>query len=246
MSHTLPVDSTTIDKHCDRNRLDRVAWEDREPLICRCDPCRYAYAIAPFGNQFLIHPVLNDETVLLVVWDGLKMDFGDGDIVPWPEWAAEAVAAYIKYKILLEIDKRPDLAAMWYLPAAGNRPASGTYASLRLALYREQQEAHDANGRDQEYAVNATPYYDTITGFGAQNIPFLSTVTTLEGTGQTALAAVPTTVLTVPFSVEIDIGNGAETWILKASTEATDTASGILRPNDHVAVTNAKVWLKQA
>lgn len=243
MSHTLS-DEDTIDQNCRRNALDYVPWQDREALICYTDPCRYAYSIAPFGNQFLIHPVLNDETVLLLVWDGLKMDFENSDPVPWPEHAAEAVAAYIKWKILLVIDKRPDLAAQWYLAAAGNRPASGVYARLRLALFLEQQEALTANGRDQEYQINTTPDSEVIVGFGAQNVAFLSTVTTLEGTGQTALAAVPTTGLTIPFAVQIDIGFGYETWILKTGTDATDTPAGVLRGNDY-SVSNTRVWYRQ-
>lgn len=237
---------STIPIACERNRLDWIAWEDRQELICGMSRCQYAYSVAPHGNQFLIHPALNDETVLLVVWDGLKMDFADGDIIPWPEWAAEAVAAYIKYKILLEIDKRPELAAQWYLPASGNRPASGVYASLRLALFREQQEALTANGRDQEYEINLTPQAEVINGFGAQDIPFLSTVTAYAGIDQTALAAVPTTGLTVPFAVAIDIGTGAEIWVLQSSTAATDTPNGVLRGNDYAATTNEKVWLQQS
>lgn len=239
------TDTTAISSNCDRNRLDWVAWEDRQSLICGRNRRRYAYSVAPFGNQFIIHPALNDETVLLVVWDGLKMDFANGDIIPWPEWAAEAVAAYIKFKILLEIDKRPDLAAQWYTPAMGNRPATGIYASLRLALFREQQEALEASGRDQEYEINLTPQAQVIVGFGAQYIPHLGTVETLEGLDQTALAAVPTTGLAVPFAVEIDIGNGAEIWILKSGTDPTDSPSGILRPNDYAVTTNEKIWLKQ-
>lgn len=245
MPNPCSTDLTAISPECDRNRLDHVPWEDRESLTCAKDVRKYAYSIAPFGNQFMIHPALNDETVLLVVWDGLKSDFVDGDVVRWPEHAAEAVAAYVKYKILLLFDRRPDLAAQYYVPANPTRPASGIYAMLRLALLREQQEALVASNRDQEYEITLTPNASVVTGFGAQDIPFLSSVTQYTGTDQTALAAVPTTGLTVPFYVTVDVGNGSETWIIKAGTDATDTDSGLLRPNDYATSSNERIWTRQ-
>ncbi len=236
----------TSDSNCVRNRLEFCAWEDRQArMICNSWGRRdYLYSISPFSKQFLVHPLLNSDTVLIVVWDGLKMNFSDNDIVPWPEWAAEAVAAYVKWKILLEVDKRIDLAREWYDKAR----QTGIYPNLRLSLFREQNEAQEADGKDEEYAQegSAPVPLDPLTGFGAQFPPLLTTVTQLEGTDKTALAGVPTILLTPPFAVLISIGNGAETWILTAGTDADDPTNGILRPADYATTTNERVWLKQA
>lgn len=140
-------DGTTDDPNCMRNRLTRVAWEDRRAMICGRVGCRkYLYAISPFSAQFLVHPLINDETKLLLVWDGLKMDFVDADEVPFPIQAAEAVAAYMKWKLLLNVDKRLDLAREEY----------ALYVARRLSLFREEQEAQEADGKDEEY-VDAVP-----------------------------------------------------------------------------------------
>lgn len=58
------------------------------------------------------------------------------------------------------------------------------------------------------------------------------------------LAAIPTTSMTVG---TVKIWVDSSTGILKATqllagTDATDTASGIQRPDDYNAATNAKVW----
>lgn len=133
-----------------RNRLDFVPWDDRrERMIdARYEPLKYLYTISPFSRQFLVHPLVNDETYLLLVWDGMKNDFEDGDTVPWPEWASGAFSAWVKYRILLEIDKRIDLAREQYDVAR----KTGIYPTLRLALYREQQESQSADGKDEEYS----------------------------------------------------------------------------------------------
>jgi hypothetical protein len=137
-------DDVTDDPNCMRHRLGRVAWEDRRPMICgKVAACSYLYAISPFSKQFLVHPLINDETELLLVWDGMKVAFEDDDEVPFPEQAAEAVAAYVKWKLLLEVDKRLDLAGAQY----------ALYQARRLSLYREEQEAQEADGKDEEYAV---------------------------------------------------------------------------------------------
>lgn len=230
-------EGTTDDPNIVRNRLDFVAWSDRrEAMIARqYDSRAYLYAVSPFSTQFMVHPLVNDETYLKVVWDGLKMDFEDDDDVPWPEWAAEAVAAYVKWRIVSRIDKRPDLA----------RDEYAAYALKRLSLYREQLESQSADGKDEEYDSQVVPNPAPFTGFGAQGIPFLSSVTALEGSTTAALAQVPTTGITAPYTVQVLIDGALETWVLTTSTAANDPSAGALRPNDYSA-TNTKVWIQNS
>lgn len=42
----------------------------------------------------------------------------------------------------------------------------------------------------------------------------------------------------------IDSNNVLFTVVLRAGTDATDTANGVARPDDYNASTNAKVWLQ--
>lgn len=134
--------------YCRRNRLDFVAWEDRHHLICSgCDRRLYGYAMSPDGRQFVIHPALNDSTYLLLVWDGIKINFDDGDTVPWPESASEASAAYVKWRISLEIDKNFVLA----------KEEQGIWLARKLSLYRDEQEKQDAEKPDQEYSDTLAP-----------------------------------------------------------------------------------------
>lgn len=144
------ADGSDGDPHpdCNRNRLDYWPWENRSHLFCtNCDSRLYAYTLAPYGKMFAIHPLLNDETKLLLVWEGIKIDFEDADDVPWPEEAAEASAAYVKWRILLEIDKNPALAQQQF----------GIWSMKRLSLYRDEQEKQDAGKPDEEYPASIAP-----------------------------------------------------------------------------------------
>lgn len=232
------------DSNIVRNRLDFVPWENRrERMIDNEHGVRdYLYAISPMNRQFLVHPLLNEDTALFLVWDGLKMDFADNDIVPVPEWAAAAIAAYVKWRILLEIDKRLDLAREQYNPVT----RSGVYPALRLALWREQNEAQEADGKDEEYADRGSFVIppNAFSGFGAQDVPFLSTVTALEGATVAALAHVPTLSISVPYAIQAMIDGTMQVWELRASTDASDPTNGVLRGNDYAATTNEKVWFK--
>lgn len=212
-----PSPDPTPDAKCQRNRLDFSQWINRQSLICSDCRTRYAYALSPDGRQFLIHPVLNDYTNLLLVWDGLKQDFDDADEVPFPSEASEASAAYMMHRIILQVDKNIALAA----------EQCKLYAQKRLSLFRDAQETQDAEKPDQEYGVSDAP-------------------PTPDGSisSWADLAALTTVGLTLPvtkFWVESATLLYRVT-VLKAGTDATDTANGIQRPNDYADPGNAVVW----
>lgn len=133
---------------CKRNLLDFWPWKDRHALLCnRWDLRLYAYSVSPQGKEFVIHPVLNDDTRLLLVWQALKINFAGADVVPWPEEAAEAVAAYVKWRILLEIDKNPTLAQAQY----------AIFKNARGDLYLDERAKLSAEKPDEEYPTSQAP-----------------------------------------------------------------------------------------
>jgi hypothetical protein len=146
------------------------------------------------------------------------------------------VASYVKWKILKFVDKRPDLAQGEY----------AAYVQSRRSLWREQNEAQMADGRDEEYTGSVVPNPAPFANFGAQGIPFLSTITQLEGSDNTALADVPTVGITAPYTIQILVSGVLQTWVLTAGTQANDPSNGILRPNDYAAATNEKFWAQNS
>jgi hypothetical protein len=237
-TYTTELDSEGVaHPFCRRNRMDFWPWLQRQSLIC--DPCStrlYAYTISPQGKTFIIHPLLNTDTRLLLVWQGLKINFAAGDTVPFPEESAEAVAAYVKWRILLEIDKNPQLAQAQY----------GIFKNARSDLYLDERDKLSAEKPDEEYDVGSASAPPTLDAFGAQSVPFLSGITQLSGVDGdvTALSAIPTESLSVNYAVEILIGGSLQTWILQTSTAAT--AAGYQRPNDYSDPGNTKVWIQAA
>lgn len=79
-------------------------------------------------------------------------------------------------------------------------------------------------------------------GFGPLFPPFLSNVSTLTGTGYTALAAVPTPGLPVPFAVDLLISNTPQRQFLVAG--AYPGTPGTTPPNDYNPVTNLRYWVQ--
>lgn len=86
---------------------------------------------------------------------------------------------------------------------------------------------------------------DPFADAGAQDIPFLSAITALEGAEDNALSAIPTGSITPPYVVQIlaTDGSGAiQLWALITSTAAT--GPGYQRPNDYASPSNTKVWVQ--
>lgn len=224
VSTALGTDGVTHE-NCARNRLDFWPWINRKHLLCNpCDRRLYAYSIAPYGRMFVIHPILNSETYLLLVWEGLKMDFADPDTVPFPEEAAEASAAYVKWRILLEVDKNPALA----------QAQLQIWSMKRLALYRDEQEKQDAEKPDDEYDSSIAPIPAPLPVSGVD--PYV--------TSEALLAAVVTVDVAVPLvKVWVDAGTGTtQVWRLLSGTGVAMPGAVVI-PNDYIAG-DPKTWYK--
>lgn len=72
--------------------------------------------------------------------------------------------------------------------------------------------------------------------FGPQGIPYLSTVTVATGTGNNALAAVPTTSLPTPYMVKTLMPDDSD-WVL---IMGIFSGSGYITPNDQGQ--SGKTW----
>lgn len=260
------VDETLNNPLCYRYRLGFYPWNQRQEMICgalnfstwwggSCCTTQgcgqtpltpeqqqvwltkaYVYTLSPMGRNFLIYPKVTASTRLLLVWDGFKYAFSDSESINLPEQASEAVAAYVQAKIARNVDKNLALS----------REFETDYVRLRLSLFRDFQETQDAEEKDEEY--NSTnivaPLPAELAEFGAQAIPFLATINALAGSSTNALAAIPTTSLDLPFTVEIIIGGVPQLWALNSGTTATGT--GVQRPNDFDLTTNPRVWVQLA
>lgn len=250
-----------LDPLCARYRLGYYPWNKRQDMICGrlnfadwwnaccttagCPPVAltddeqqawtskaYVYTIGPMGRNFLIYPKLTASTRLLVVWDGYKYDFANGDYMNLPEEASEAVAAYVMWKVTRNVDKNIALS----------REFEQDWKKLRLSLYTDFREIRDLDEEDQEYGADTIVPVPQITAFGAQYIPFLTSITGLEGATTAFLSHVPTENLSVPFMVQIKIGGVTQTWVLQDGTAAT--GPGVQRPNDYDTTDNARIWVQ--
>lgn len=89
---------------CRRAEAFLVRWEDRHrEMLCGSRKCAQI-AIDPGTRKLLVTPALvSGEIELELVWDGLKLSFGDGDPVTFDEGTANAAAHYVNGKMALEL-----------------------------------------------------------------------------------------------------------------------------------------------
>lgn len=219
------------DPNCVRYKLGFFPWENRQEMICGHQRS-YLFSISPHGKQFLVTPALDENTILKVVWDGYKYTFGDDEEISFPAEASEAVAAYVQWKIARNVDKNLQLSKEY----------EADYLKLRLALFRDFNESQFPDGKDEEYDGSELTAPINWGAYGGQNVPFLSTITTIQGTTSSALEAIPTVALTPPLMIRLVIDGVTQIWILQAGTTAT--GPGVQRPADYAASTNEKVWIQ--
>lgn len=88
----------------------RMAHDMRSGLV---DDGITRLAVEPMRGQFLITPPLNDETRLVLEWEGVKRSFADNDETKFDEEVALAVADYVLQFVVRRVDHDINEAATY-------------------------------------------------------------------------------------------------------------------------------------
>lgn len=96
-------------EECCRFPMFPYPWEKRYDLVCGsvCSSVCYEpyfLAIDPKGNNFYAYPALSDGYELVIYWDGLRLEFVDGDTVPFDEAMVMAVAEFVSAKVARRVN----------------------------------------------------------------------------------------------------------------------------------------------
>jgi hypothetical protein len=120
-----------VDRPC-----EAVAWEDRVSVMIRSDDTSARIAIDPRGIEYLVSPRLQfPRPQLLITYDGTKLEFEDGDTVPFDEDAALAAAKWVN----------AELAAEWGEPAVQQQIWRGGYVSERTRIYLKNRRRSEVS-----------------------------------------------------------------------------------------------------
>lgn len=120
------------DEGCKKVPLSNYDWNRRFSLTRGTQALNAGHgfiAIDPQCSTFYVYPKIEDDIKLLVTWTGTKLDFADGDTVPFDEPMAFAVAEYVK----AFIGPRNELQTYFH-------PTAGTYTRLRRNLILESRD----------------------------------------------------------------------------------------------------------
>lgn len=119
------------DAESDQYRCVRVDWDDRYEKLVQSTDCAARMAIDPKGQQFMVTPKLvEDYSQLLLTYDGTRLEFADGDTVPFDEAAARAVAMWVNAAMALE----------WGEAAAQIGMHQGEYMKARTRLHLRHRD----------------------------------------------------------------------------------------------------------
>lgn len=213
--------------------LKQVGWE--EYLRMRGGEYEFSagkIAVDPVRRRFAFVPGLNDESRLVIDWNGVKIDFADADPVPFDEAFVQAVGEYVLARLARDIDH--DLAAYDMLMRSFRR-LKRLLASEALDRARLGDMSPDSNLDGDE----------TLTSDGASTAQagtgsffFRPGITSLTGAGVTTLEGTPQTLLAANTVFMLIIGGIVQYWKLEAGDAATNVNSGLVRPADF----NGRMW----
>src|SRR5687767_8873287 len=82
------------DERCYRTPLNLYSWDNRFDLICGSVNVA-TISVDPHLKTFYLYPKLETDYALSIIWDGTKLDFTDGETVPFDEQSVQAVADYV-------------------------------------------------------------------------------------------------------------------------------------------------------
>lgn len=230
------VDEDTEDT-CEKRPVDLVASEHIPDF--KCGNFRfgeYYIAIDRTGGYFFVTPQVEDTMRLHLQWVGVKTDWVDADETPFDERVAECVADYVLARLARTVDRDPQAAASHHQSFVQQKRTLFLEPLDRQRMGTANVSADDGGSESAELSLSS---------FGAQDIPFLRSITQWAGSAgdTTALAGIPTTAITRPYVVRIMVSGDMEEWTLADSTDAT-VAGTKQRPADYDADTNACVWFK--
>jgi hypothetical protein len=135
----LPVGAQIIDASFvqtstgNKTPLNLSDWRDRQELISGnavLNDNTFYLCLDPWGIYFYVYPPVDVDHTVKLVWDGLKVDFADGDVVmpPFDEAMAQVVAEYVKGHIARDVLRDYAMSQMCL------KPQVGTYYTKRRRL----------------------------------------------------------------------------------------------------------------
>ena len=111
------------------------AWAERKNLVLGLDKTIGRWLLSPDQQTILLSPVPDDDHHVEIEWDGIKRTFANSDVVPFNEEMAEAVAEFMKAKIVQHVERDMATATTHFQE----------YARLRRRIYADIKQKENAS-----------------------------------------------------------------------------------------------------
>ena len=110
------------------------SWAERQNLVLGLDTTIGRWLLSPDQQTILLSPVPDDDHHVEIEWDGIKRTFGESDPTPFNEEMAEAVAEFVKAKIVQHVERDMATAATHFQE----------YARLRRRIHADIKQKENA------------------------------------------------------------------------------------------------------
>lgn len=85
--------------------LERFPWNKRHSLFTGCIGELGPVVMISPNRDLFVYPKLEEGEKIEIYWHGIRRSFQDTTVLPWDTEASECAAAYVKAKIVREVDK---------------------------------------------------------------------------------------------------------------------------------------------
>lgn len=147
---SLEVQKILAGDRCQSQPVVQWPYAHIRELICgnvAIRGCRYWVAFDDHAATFTIFPAIDDESQVVLGWDGIRDDFADADNVPFNNDVAQAVAYWVQWKLASSsVDKTPGAAD-------ANKDNYIIERRKVIRLARERQTLRDATEPDGENLI---------------------------------------------------------------------------------------------
>lgn len=111
------------------------SWSEHKDLVLGIDLTIGRWLLSPDQKTILLSPVPDADHHVEIEWEGIKRTFLSTDVVPFTEEVAEAVAEFVKAKIMQHVERDVQMAMTHFQE----------YSRLRRRIYADLKQKENAS-----------------------------------------------------------------------------------------------------
>ncbi len=190
------------------NWCEQVSWDQAPMMRAGLVDQSTRFAVDPQHRTFLLTPTLNDESVFVLEWVGVKTDFEDDDETPFDDEVVHAVGEYVLARAVRKVDHDIN--------------ESGSYAASYVLLKRKLVSETLEYGRLAAQPVGSSTPSTSVPTVESLAAGFQSGTAEIENVDdETIVVEFETEMSAAPGEIFITPLTGMPGWVVEGSITTT-------------------------